>query len=471
MRNPDFRAQFVRISTLVTISLAAFLLISCGADDSAPTTSQLSTPTPMPTETETPKADLVIESVQVDVPPPEVCDDWEARVGVIVTINNQGEAASGPFAVRLNQRTRYVISGVRAAESIQLRFPLVEEQLAVYLDASEKVIEKDEQNNQFEQLVARPTIPAQCVRVPTPVVADLDPLAELAGHTGKVWHADFSPVSNILASGSVDNTMRLWLVDEAVLLRTMYGHPFPITTLAFSPDGGSLATGSSDGLIRLWRVSDGRLIRTLSGHAGWILDLEFSQDGKRLASTAQDFTVRLWRVGDGKLMTTIDEGLSSVYRVTFSPDSSQLSWAEENGMIRIWDVDQDGWLAVIQGPRSARSVAFSPDGSALAVGYSSGSIRLWDLVNGTESGLLTGHLAPVTDLAFTPGGEWLVSGSLDQTVRIWRMQPDEGSDLPEIYILTGHKGPVNSVAISPDGEVIASASDDDTILLWSVPEN
>ena len=106
MSNPDFRAQIVRIGTLVSISLAAFLLISCGADDSAPTTSQLSTSTPMPTETETPKADLVVESVQVDVPPPEVCDDWEARVGVLVTINNQGEAASGPFAVRLNQRYR-----------------------------------------------------------------------------------------------------------------------------------------------------------------------------------------------------------------------------------------------------------------------------------------------------------------------------------------------------------------------------
>jgi WD40 repeat protein len=65
-------------------------------------------------------------------------------------------------------------------------------------------------------------------------------------------------------------------------------------------------------------------------------------------------------------------------------------------------------------------------------------------------------------VAFSPDGEWLASGSSDQTIRLWEIN-DPGA---EPVVLSGHDSSVWSVAFSPDGEWLASGSDDRTIRLW-----
>ncbi|HXF85589.1 MAG TPA: hypothetical protein VNK49_09385, partial [Anaerolineales bacterium] len=97
------------------------------------------------------------------------------------------------------------------------------------------------------------------------------------------------------ASGSLDDTVRLWRVSDGTLLRTLEGHAGEVLSVAFSPDGQILASGSWDYTVRLWRTSDGTLLRTLEGHVGPVRSVAFSPDGQTLAS-AGDGTVRLWGV-------------------------------------------------------------------------------------------------------------------------------------------------------------------------------
>src|SRR2546421_910548 len=94
------------------------------------------------------------------------------------------------------------------------------------------------------------------------------------------------------------------------------GHSEVIMSLAFSPDGRICASGSRDQTIKLWDTQTGRLLRTLVGHNGRITSLVFSADGQTLASESAagqsnaerdaDNTDRLWQVETGKLVLTID---------------------------------------------------------------------------------------------------------------------------------------------------------------------
>ncbi|PZO40016.1 MAG: hypothetical protein DCF19_12555 [Pseudanabaena frigida] len=108
-----------------------------------------------------------------------------------------------------------------------------------------------------------------------------------------------------------------------------------------------------------------------------------------------------------------------------------------------------------------RSVTFSPDGNTIVSGSEDNTIKLWNL-DGQELCTLTGHSNGVWSVVFSPDGNTIVSSSEDNTIKLWNL------DGQELGTLTGHSNWVRSVVFSPDGKTIASGSDDNTIKLWNL---
>ena len=291
------------------------------------------------------------------------------------------------------------------------------------------------------------------------------PYTTLTEHRGNVYSVAFSPDGKTLASGSADNTIRLWNAATGDPLKTLTEHRGTVYSVAFSPDGKTLASGSYDDTIRLWNAATGDPLKTLTEHRDTVLSVAFSPDGKTLASGSADNTIRLWNAATGDPLKTLTEHRRDVTSVAFSPDGKTLASGNYDDTIRLWNAATGDPLKTLTEHRdTVLSVAFSPDGKTLASGSADNTIRLWNAATGDPLKTLTEHKRDVTSVAFSPDGKTLASGNYDDTIRLWNAAT---GDL--LQTLTEHRGTVYSVAFSPDGKTLASGSADNTIRLWSIP--
>ena len=105
-------------------------------------------------------------------------------------------------------------------------------------------------------------------------------------------------------------------------------------------------------------------------------------------------------------------------------------------------------------------IAFSPDGALLAV-CSAHHVEIIDARDGRVLRLIRGHAGTVADVAFSPDGTVIVTGSYDGTARTWEVATGR-----PLVTFAGHDGAVYAVAFSPDGTRIATASRDETARVW-----
>ena len=169
--------------------------------------------------------------------------------------------------------------------------------------------------------------------------------------------------------------------------------------------------------------------------------------------------------------------------VEFSPDGSRIVCGSED-KVRMWDVSSgakiwerpenvvadSGNHHVIGTEIHFKSVSFSPDGSKVVTGSDDNTIRVWNSNTGDE--LLEIELTvEVNSVSFSPDGRRVVSGSDDGTVRVWnilgsyRVWNSTSGEL--LKTLEGHTSGVSSVAFSPNGRRVVSGSYDNTVRVWN----
>lgn len=265
----------------------------------------------------------------------------------------------------------------------------------------------------------------------------------LSGHTQAVTALSFNHVDFAeLASGSMDKSVRIWDCNTGTgAVITPFISPSDVASIVFNPTSPTeLAIASIDKVVRLWDVTKGHT-QSLSGHTDQAVALAFTADGKALISGSWDRSIKIWDVAQRNLVKTLT-GDCPITALAANPvNNDQFVSGGWDKKLRIWSLRNGTDVALEGHSNRIQSVAYSSDGARIASGSDfvvpgeplpgqrvpqcqglQGGIdvpvRLWDVTTRTIVPL-PGHTHSVRAVCFSPTSPLLISGSLDQTIRIW----------------------------------------------------
>jgi WD40 repeat protein/serine/threonine protein kinase len=230
---------------------------------------------------------------------------------------------------------------------------------------------------------------------------------------------------------------------------TLVGHSSAVAVVAFAPDGHRVVTGGKDGMARMWDADDGRELLWFSGHRSDITAVAFAPNGQWIVTGSMDRTARVWDAASGRELRILEgQNSGAVRAVAVTPDGKRIVTGCEDGTARVLDATSGRELLVLKG-----QMALPGFGASIVGLMSSPELQLPLVAASSLYCGRTGHTAPIWSVAVTADGRRLLTGSVDQTVRVW-----DAASGRQLLPPLPQEAEVTFVAMSPDGQRLVTGS-------------
>jgi len=278
----------------------------------------------------------------------------------------------------------------------------------------------------------------------------------------------------VIATGHQDGTIRLWDGNSYELKATLEQHganaggDASIPSVAFSSDARRLATYGRDQTVKIWNVDTAELMRSVMINPAPPTEPPADAEAKTDAAVPTEPEAKT----DGDAAAEPEAKSDPVvpddppFQVAMNGDGSRFVNLSDRAC-KVWDTDSGNLVIAIwdQG-LMGRCMALSPDGAQIAIAgtfnpYPYHDVYIFDVYSSVPLRRLHGHLEATQAIDWDSTGRRIVTAGRDHTVRVWNA--DDGQQLA---VLQGHSGHVYDVRFSTDNRFIVSGSGDGTVRVW-----
>ncbi|XP_053680836.1 periodic tryptophan protein 2 homolog [Anopheles nili] len=293
--------------------------------------------------------------------------------------------------------------------------------------------------------------------------------ARQESHNASVTATAYHRHLRILVVAFSNGSFYLYELPDVNMIHSLSISEASISSVVFNDTGDWLALGvSSLGQLLVWEWQSEQYIMKQQEHSQGMGCLTYAPDGHQIVTGGHDGKVKLWNVTSGFCVVTFNEHTSAVTAVEFSRNKKYFVSASLDGTVRAFDVVRYRNFRTFTSPEPVQfaSVAIDFSGELVAAGgQDEFEIYLWSMKLGRLLEVLSGHEGPVISLAFAPvaSSSTMVSGSWDQTLRIWNCLEASGA---HETVQTGSD--VVCVAFKPDGEEVAVSTLNGNITVFDI---
>lgn len=192
-------------------------------------------------------------------------------------------------------------------------------------------------------------------------------------------------------------------------------------SIAITPSDSILVSGGRDATIKVWNLQTGTLINTLIGHEFYVSSIASTES--IIVSGFWDKTVRVWDLNSGKLLKTFETN-SNVKSVRLTNDKKKIISASFFGKIQVWNIESGINTDTINIENTKiyfADIDSFQDKVVCACGYPN-SVSVYNFKDKSLIRKLLGHTKPVNHIEISPNEEYILSSSLDNTVRQWNFK-------------------------------------------------
>lgn len=279
----------------------------------------------------------------------------------------------------------------------------------------------------------------------------------LVGHVNTVYGMDWSADNHFVLSVSTDGTLKAWDIrnpfENKYEICDFGPWQTPLTTdkklfaapcsdkklVIYEPSTGKsvstigeasglcadisndsklLVTSSFDGVVRAWDIPTKKELKAFTGHSARVDGIVFKDNTRQILSVG-DTTLRIWDLNTDKEIMIIPL-VPDPFRIVLSQDEKKAFIGFNNGIVKT--IDTQSWQEInsFKCENGLSEMAVSPDGKKLAI-FSGKNIEIWDTGKFKLISQLSGHEKSGYGIGFSEDGDYLISGSQDQTFKMWNL--------------------------------------------------